>query len=202
MASTTNTDRIDAQFGVNLSSDHFYFAIDGDDLVISAVDAKDNYIRIVDHMIDTTPYSSVWVDEGHMYISSVNHWLLGNENSETLNGTSSADTIVSNGGGDIINAGDGNDTIYGSSFSDYINVGAGMDEVWSGHGDDVIFFENAAAINGDTIRDYAGNDTISLGNGISMNDISFSASTHHMTVTISNSYINLPYQVTTNQNYN
>ena len=87
----------------------------------------------------------------------------GVNQSDTLNGTASDDTITADPGTlsavDTVNAGDGHDVIYGGGSNDILNGEAGNDTIYGGAGDD--------SMSGGEGADYvvtsvlgAGNDTI------------------------------------------
>lgn len=102
----------------------------------------------------------------------------GDENDNTLNGTSSADNIQGNGGQDTLDGGGGddvisggtgndsidggsnNDTIYGGDGDDTITGGAGDDVIVGGRGDDVMTAGSSSPSDTFVIRDGDGNDTI------------------------------------------
>jgi Ca2+-binding RTX toxin-like protein len=73
--------------------------------------------------------------------------------SETVNGTSEADTYFTLGGNDTVNGNDGNDYIDGGSGDDKLNGGAGNDTLLGGAGND-------------TLTGGTGNDTIDGGSGL------------------------------------
>ena len=92
----------------------------------------------------------------------------GDEDDE-VEGTSSADFIVTAGGNDSISSGGGNDTIDAGDGDDGIAAGAGADHVLGGEGDDTILGDSNApyvtrateGASGDELLGGAGEDTIS-----------------------------------------
>ncbi len=104
--------------------------------------------------------------------------IIGDENANTLIGTTGNDLIIGLGGADIIDGrqgndcivgssgedtltgGLGNDVIYGGNDNDKIDGGNGHDLIYGGEGDDTIGGGN----DNDTIYGDAGKDTISTGN--------------------------------------
>ena len=100
----------------------------------------------------------------------------GGSGAETYIGTSSADSVSTNGGNDVIfggrggdwnlNSGDGNDIISGGSGDDTIYFGTGTDEVYGGAGNDTIDDASGTSYNYDNYLDGgSGNDTIWGGGG-------------------------------------
>ena len=89
------------------------------------------------------------------------NFVVGTEENDNLNGSSSQDVIWAEGGNDNISTGAGNDLIYGGAGNDTINAGAGADIVYGEDGNDII---NADSGN-DTIYAGTGDDTINAGEG-------------------------------------
>ncbi len=85
----------------------------------------------------------------------------GDENDNTLNGTSGADKIDGNGGNDTISGSGGNDTITGGSGNDSIDGGSGNDTIYGGDGNDSI----TGGSGDDIIVGGRGDDTMAAGNG-------------------------------------
>ncbi len=99
--------------------------------------------------------------------------IIGNNRSNTLIGTGSADIIsgrggndriIGNGGDDLIQGGDGNDRIDGGRGNDVIDGGSGSDVIDGGRGNDLILGGDGS----DVIDGGSGNDQILAGSG---NDI-------------------------------
>ena len=86
----------------------------------------------------------------------------GTNGNDTINGTSGDDFLSGEKGDDIINANAGNDVIYG---------GIGNDALNGGNGDDTYIWNWGEGL--DTIYDTGNNDTISFGDGITFNDLTF-----------------------------
>ena len=86
----------------------------------------------------------------------------GTNGNDTINGTSGGDFLSGEKGDDIINANAGNDVIYG---------GIGNDALNGGNGDDTYIWNWGEGL--DTIYDTGNNDTISFGDGITFNDLTF-----------------------------
>ena len=86
----------------------------------------------------------------------------GTNGNDTINGTSGGDFLSGEKGDDTINANAGNDVIYGGAGNDSLNGGAGDDTYIWNWGEGL-----------DTIYDSGNNDTISFGDGITFNDLTF-----------------------------
>lgn len=84
----------------------------------------------------------------------------GDENDNTINGTSGDDTIRGRDGNDTLNGADGNDVIVGGKGNDDIDGGFGNDSIYGGDGDDTITGGGGQ----DTIEGGRGNDTMAAGN--------------------------------------
>ena len=96
------------------------------------------------------------------YLSSVP--AMGNDDNNSLFGTSGNDTMYGLGGRDIVYGYDGNDTLYGGEGKDSLHGGNGNDILYGGEGNDTLKGES-----GDDILDGGeGNDLLQGGNG---NDI-------------------------------
>lgn len=85
----------------------------------------------------------------------------GDNNDNTLTGTSGDDTINGYDGNDSIDGGSGNDTINGGDGNDSIDAGDGNDQLYGGKGNDTI----DGGDGNDTISGGAGNDSIDAGDG-------------------------------------
>ena len=108
---------------------------------------------------------------------------VGNDNPETINGTSGKDVIVALGGNDTINGkggddvictGSGKDKTYGGAGHDTINTGGGKDIAYGGAGDDGLWGDPSAdganeklfgQTGNDFMAGYAGDDLINGGSG-------------------------------------
>jgi VCBS repeat-containing protein len=86
---------------------------------------------------------------------------IGNNNANTINGTSHNDLIFGLNGDDIINAGAGNDFVFAGSGNDQIFAGDGNDWVFAGAGNDLAFGGDG----NDFLFGEAGNDTLNGGRG-------------------------------------
>ncbi|WP_299725547.1 Hint domain-containing protein [uncultured Tateyamaria sp.] len=84
----------------------------------------------------------------------------GNGGNDTLNGSGGDDTVSGGDGNDNIDGGTGNDTVYGGDGDDTITGGAGDDVIVGGRGDDVMTAGNSSPSDTFVIRDGDGNDTI------------------------------------------
>lgn len=84
----------------------------------------------------------------------------GDENNNTLTGTTGSDTIHGNGGNDSLHGNDGNDTIYGGDGDDTLDGGRGDDLIIGGRGDDTMTAGQNSPCDTFLIRDGDGNDTI------------------------------------------
>lgn len=96
--------------------------------------------------------------------------IIGNNNNNTLVGTSSADFIdglqgndnlSGRNGNDNIQGREGNDTLNGENGNDSLNGGSGNDRLLGGSGSDRLFGE----IGNDSLDGGAGNDTLTGGTG-------------------------------------
>jgi len=127
--------------------------------------------------------------------NSLVNYLYGNSSGNTLNGGS---------GNDILEGGDGNDTLTDTSGKAYMNGGAGDDSLTGGSsaelfiggtgndilttstGTDVIAFNRGDGI--DTINESkTADNTVSLGNGISYDDLSFRKENSDLILDVGNS---------------
>ena len=138
---------------------------------------------------------------------SGNDVLYGGNDNDTLNGGTGNDTIYGDSGNDNISGGEGNDTIYGGEGDDSINGNEGSNFLDGGLGNDNIITNNyyigndtlIGGIGNDTLEggggddlylfnlgdgqdliddgSGGGNDTIRFGEGITQNDLLFSAET-------------------------
>ncbi|MEP4194148.1 MAG: Hint domain-containing protein [Aliishimia sp.] len=84
----------------------------------------------------------------------------GDNNDNTLNGTSGSDSIKGKGGDDYIDGGSGDDVILGGDGNDTITGGAGQDTIIGGRGNDVMSAGNQSTTDTFVIRDGDGSDTI------------------------------------------
>lgn len=133
-----------------------------------------SYLRVYDNAHKTN-YLRQFRNENPEAAESIDKYLgltiiLGTDEKDTLNGTSSNELFWAENGDDIINASSGNDIIYGENGNDTINAGNGNDIVYGddgndiidgGYGDDTIYGGN----DDDTINGDNGNDTLYGENG-------------------------------------
>lgn len=84
----------------------------------------------------------------------------GHGGADTLAGNGGSDTLSGGAGDDDIDGGFGNDTLYGGDGDDTITGGAGDDIIIGGRGDDVMSAGNSSPSDTFVIRDGDGNDTI------------------------------------------
>jgi hypothetical protein len=84
----------------------------------------------------------------------------GDENDNTLNGTSGSDSISGNGGNDDIDGGSGDDQIRGGAGDDTITGGGGDDTIQGGRGDNTMSAGSGSPTDTFIIREGDGNDTI------------------------------------------
>ncbi len=84
----------------------------------------------------------------------------GKEGQDTLNGSGGSDTVSGGAGNDTIDGGSGNDTVYGGSGDDVVTGGSGDDVIIGGKGDDTLTAGNGSTTDTFVIRDGDGNDTI------------------------------------------
>lgn len=84
----------------------------------------------------------------------------GNGGQDTIDGGGSGDTISGGSGNDSIDGGTGDDTIFGGDGNDTITGGGGDDVIVGGRGDDVLTAGNGSPTDTYVIRDGDGNDTI------------------------------------------
>jgi len=76
---------------------------------------------------------------------------IGNNAANTLNGTSTADTLYGRGGNDILNGLAGADKLYGEAGNDILKGGLGNDRLDGGAGTDRISFYNDGGTRGVTV---------------------------------------------------
>ncbi len=86
---------------------------------------------------------------------------IGNNNANTINGTSRNDLIFGLNGDDFINAGAANDFIFAGAGNDQIFAGNGNDWVFAGTGNDIAFGGDG----NDFLFGDSGNDTLDGGRG-------------------------------------
>ncbi|WPE82331.1 putative Ig domain-containing protein [Acinetobacter baumannii] len=77
---------------------------------------------------------------------------------QTINGTSSADTLYGASGNDTITGQAGNDTLYGQSGNDTLNGGTGNDTMYGGKGDDTYIVDSTTDIVSENVNE--GIDTV------------------------------------------
>jgi Ca2+-binding RTX toxin-like protein len=89
----------------------------------------------------------------------------GNNNAQTINGTTSANMIFGHGGNDVLNGGAGNDSLYGGTGNDVLNGGAGDDIVCGGEGADYL----TGGLGRDVFR-FTGATSTSAGDSLGIGD--------------------------------
>ena len=115
---------------------------------------------------DETVWDKNYIDEHWNITPSAGGGTIaeGDDNANTLSGTSKDDVLIGNGG---------NDTLYGDAGNDIISGGQGDDRLVGGNGDDSYLWNLGDGL--DTIEEYAGRDKIVFGAGITFDDLSFEA---------------------------
>lgn len=132
------------------------------------------YVKTYDSTYGTN-YLNAFISHYSSYANEITvmvngNFVVGTDENDTLNGSSTQDIIWAEGGDDIVNAGSGNDIIYGGSGNDTINAGPGDDVVYGDEGDDKITGGDGNDLlyggdGDDIITGDSGNDTIYGGIG-------------------------------------
>ncbi len=138
------------------------FTEDGNDLIayIDAGGFGAIAVRIVDHLDadgDTQIENLIFADGTTYDLVNYTTWY-----SSIFDGTSSAETLTGNQGDNVLNGLGGDDILDGGAGNDTLNGGAG---------DDAYLFDIGDGTN--TINEESGFDTIELGAGITLGDITF-----------------------------
>ena len=112
--------------------------------------------------------------------------LIGDGGSDALEGGDGADLLYGDNapnqplaedfqGNDTLTGGEGDDLLLGGGGNDVLHGGAGQDGLDGGAGDDVYLFdpEDSPLLNGiaESVSDFAGNDRIEFGPGVSPDDV-------------------------------
>ena len=115
---------------------------------------------------DETVWDKNYIDEHWNITPSAGGGTIaeGDDNANTLSGTSKDDVLIGNGG---------NDTLYADAGNDIISGGQGDDRLVGSNGDDSYLWNLGDGL--DTIEEYAGRDKIVFGEGITFDDLSFEA---------------------------
>ncbi len=115
---------------------------------------------------DETVWDKNYIDEHWNITPSAGGGTIaeGDDNANTLSGTSKDDVLIGNGG---------NDTLYADAGNDIISGGQGDDRLVGSNGDDSYLWNLGDGL--DTIEEYAGRDKIVFGAGITFDDLSFEA---------------------------
>ena len=132
------------------------------------------YVKTYDSTYGTN-YLSFFISHYPDYAAEIaamvnSNFVVGTDENDTLNGSSTQDVIWAEGGDDRINTGSGNDIIYGGTGNDTINAGSGDDVVYGDEGDDDITGGDGNDLiyggdGDDIIKGNTGNDTIYGGIG-------------------------------------
>lgn len=96
----------------------------------------------------------------------------GGDGTNTIYGEDGNDTLDGGNHVDTIYGGNGNDVIYGRDGNDNLYAGSGGNIVYGGYGDDTYFYEGGNDVYDELTN--SGTDTIKLGSGIVLNDLTFS----------------------------
>ncbi len=103
-----------------------------------------------------------------------NDSLCGLTGYDILNGGPGDDVLYGNSGDDLLMGDSGSDKLFGENDNDILDGGPGDDQLSGGPGDDTYLFQ--LDVGYDTIMELNGNDTIQLGEGITLDSLEFSAS--------------------------
>ena len=114
-------------------------------------------------------------------------WLHGGEDNDTLNGGDGRDIISGGLGDDTLDGGDGHDQLIGGEGNDTLNGGLGDDILRGGEGDDTYIYNLGDGLN--VITETSGFDTLQMGVGITLDDLSFSKSGDDLQIHIDSGFI-------------
>ena len=124
---------------------------------------------------DETVWDKNYIDEHWNITPSAGGGTIaeGDDNANTLSGTSKDDVLIGNGG---------NDTLYADAGNDIISGGQGDDRLVGSNGDDSYLWNLGDGL--DTIEEYAGRDKIVFGEGITFDDLSFTSDGYSLKITV------------------
>jgi Ca2+-binding RTX toxin-like protein len=115
-----------------------------------------------------------------------NDYLTGTPASDNISGFEGNDILAGLRGNDILNGGDDSDILFGGKGFDTLNGGLGNDLLIGGVGNDV--FVLGAGLGIDTIFDFTnGVDTVQLINGLTFGQLSISAGTNGILISVTSS---------------
>ena len=200
-------------FGEGISMDDFSFRAEGNDLymIINGDETQGiifkNFFYYSNNKIEYFQFadgSTVRFDQHDLtlhQLSKTNGLLMFGTN-DTVYLNNEDNSIRTQGGNDVVYGGDGNDYIDGDLGNDILYGGAGNDTLKGGDGDDILcggtgddYIEGGYSGNDifiynlgdgfDTIYDNQGNnDVLKFGDGITLNDLSFTREDNNVRITI------------------
>jgi len=148
-----------------------------------------------DLLVGGNNHDTLYGDAGddNLYGQAGNDRLYGNEGHDFLSGGIGSDYLYGGDGHDMLFGGANNDNLYGEEGNDFLSGGSGNDRLKGSVGDDTYLFEKGDGV--DLIvdkddsslffffgQDDAGDDTIKFGEGIGIDDISFTMSYGDLTI--------------------
>ncbi len=133
-------------------------------------------------------YDLVFGGGGNDYIAgnSGNDYLLGEGGDDVVQGGDGNDNVTGGDGNDLLTGNADADTLGGSLGNDLLIGGTGNDTISTGSGADLIAFNRGGGV--DTVNASADADnTLSLGGGIQLGDLSFAKSANNLILNTGNS---------------
>ena len=104
------------------------------------------------------------------------------ENGLTLTQTNGDESFKATDFDDVIFAGDGNDEIKAGKGCDILDGGLGNDRLEGGEGDDIYVYKLGGGF--DTVYDKQGNDKIAFGEGITLDNLSFTEGNNDLKIVV------------------
>lgn len=126
-------------------------------------------------------YDLVFGGGGNDYIASNggNDYLLGEGGDDVVQGGDGNDTLFGGAGNNLLDGGSGVDGLTGGTGNDLLIGGAGSDTIGTGSGVDLIGFNRGDGLDTINVSTVADN-TLSLGGGIQLGDLSFTKSANNL----------------------
>ena len=193
--STTESRADKVKFGEGISFDDLTFERSGNHLNIYVKGDRNQGVQLYNQFYDD--YRRIeyleFVDGTTKNLTEIGFTYTLSDSDDNVTGTNYNDIIYGNGGNDTISTGNGDDTLYGGTGNDTLNGengndiligGKGNDQINGGAGDDTYIYNLGDGF--DTISESAGTDKVILGEGISLENLTFERSGNHLNVYINN----------------
>ena len=181
------------QFGEGISFDDFIFRRSDDNLIMTINGDETQGIQLYRFFYNDSykNYTLTFADGSSKNLANIGLILHQTDDDDNISATRWDDVIYGNGGNDTLNGGTGNDVLYGDAGDDTLNGNEGNDTLVGGKGDDNLnggYGSDTYIYNlgdgFDSISDSGEGNTIQFGEGIHLDNLTFTRADDNLIITI------------------